>query len=373
MHKILLAINKFSLGGAERLVIDQANHLHSQHFAVHTLTLLPEDKTSLKTELRIPPENQHYVCVRNMLDISACLKLAGFIREQQFDAVITNLFLANTFVRAAAFFAGLKNVFSYEHSIYRNKRKWQIMTDRLLAPRTKKIFVGSQDVLDFTAVQERLPREQFVLNYNAADFKKLSISKNRRNELRRTYGISEESVLVVAVGRLIEQKGHRYLIEAFSRLPEKAQLLIFGAGTLENDLERQIKSFALEKRVRLAGIANMSDILSGADIFCLSSLWEGLSVALVQAMAAGKAIVATDVSGTNEAIENEGCCLLVPPAEPYALATALQRMMNDAGLREQLGSSAQKASTRFSIEENVKRLVGALNSQFLPRGPAGLN
>jgi len=362
MQKVLFAINKFSLGGAERLVVDQVNELGRKGYEVHTLTLLLEDDTTLQPQLIIPSSHQHAVAVKGMCDVRAFNAIKRLLVEHRFDTVVTNLFLTNTYVRAAAHAAGVPHIFSYEHSVYADKRAWQIMIDRFLARYTEKIIVGASDVQLFTAKQEHLSESKFALNHNAADMSTLHISEDRGRALRERFHIPEEAVLVVAAGRLIEQKGHQYLIEAASHISENMHVLIFGKGTLEQELQALIVERGLGKKVQLAGIGDMSDILSATDVFCMPSLWEGLSVALTQAMAAGRAIVATDVSGTNEALQNEKNGLLVPPKEVHALANALQKLALDAGLRSRFGRAAQDASSQFSIEENVKRLEAIMKN-----------
>jgi len=356
MKKILFVINNFSLGGAERLVADQINNLDRTRFQPFILTLLAEPEKSLLPEVKAASEKKWQVRVRGLWDLSAVLKIKRLIQENKIDIVITNLFLANTFGRAGARLAGVKNIFSYEHSVYKDKRAWQIIVDKILARFTKKIFVGAKDVLDFTARQEKIPAEKFALNYNAADFKRLRLNPEKRGELRQKFGVTENALVIAAAGRLIEQKGHKYLIEAMAELGSDVFCLIFGQGVLEKTLREQIQSLGLSRQVKLAGLAPMEEILSVADIFVLPSLWEGLSIALVQALSVGLPIVATNVSGSNEAVRDNENGLLVSPKDRGALAAALQKLISDASLRERLGLAAKASADKFSIEENLKRL-----------------
>ena len=363
MKKILFAINKLGIGGAERLVVDQINALDRNEFEPYLLTLIPEPENSILSEVTLPSEQKLYIPVQGMLDIGSIFKIKKIIKDNNIDIVISNLFLANTIVRIASILAGVRDIFSYEHSIYSDKRMWQRVADKMLARFTKKIFVGAKDVKHFTVKQEGIREDKFVINYNAADFKRLNISKEKNRDTREKFGVPQDAILIVATGRLIEQKGHTYLIKALQKInQDDVYCLIFGQGVLKERLESQIQESGLGERVKLAGIVPMDEILSSADIFCMPSLWEGLSVALVQAMAAGKAIVATNVSGTNEAIVDNENGLLVEPKNSSVLVGALQKLISDAELRERLGSNARSLSVRFSIEENVSRLVKELNN-----------
>lgn len=355
MRKILFAINNFGIGGAERLVVDQINAIDRSKFEPYVLTLLPEPEQSIRTEINLPPERLWHVPVTSVLNIGAMFNIKRLMKAHNIHIVITNLFLANLFVRKAAILAGVKHIYAYEHSMYRDKRLWQKIADKMLARYTKKIFVGARDVKEFTAAQEGIPSEKFVVNYNAADFKKLILNADEGSAVRVRFGVPQDAMLFVAAGRLIEQKGHRYLIKAMERIPA-AHCLIFGQGILKQKLQELIDEKGLSGRVKLAGIAPISHIFAAGNVFVMPSLWEGLSVALVQAMAAGLPIVATNVSGTNEAIKNRKNGLLVPPGDIVALTSALQELSNDAPLRSRLGEAAKASSKQFSIEENIKRL-----------------
>lgn len=345
------------------MVIEQVNAVNWKKFTPYLLTLYPNPETNLLNKLLLPSENFFQLNFKNIFDINSFFKLFKLLKQEKFEAVITNLFDTNLIVRIAAIFAGIKIILSYEHSIYENKKLWQKLADYFLAYFTNKIIVGSGEVKKFTSAQEKIPLNKFVVNYNSAKLNFHNVRLNRQAVLAKN-NLPKEAIYIVTAGRLTKQKGHKYLIEAAKEIVKNRQqkiiFLIYGQGELEEELKGQIKSYCLENAVYLKGLADMEEILAISDIFVLSSLWEGLSIALVQAMNAGCPIVATRVSGTEEVVENEISGLLAAPRDVENLASALGRLIENSYLREKLGRAAQKKSEFFSIEDNIKKIEDIL-------------
>lgn len=354
--KILFAINHLGIGGAENMVIEQIRAIDSNVFNPILITLLANPKINLAYKIT---SDAAYVPFHfsGLFDIYSWLKLWKFFKKEKFDIVVTNLFMTNFIVRTIAIISGVPKIYSYEHSVYQDKKKWQITIDRVLAYFTKKIFVGSSEVLEFTADQERISKEKFCLNYNAIPLLLSGVKKDRELVLGE-YNLPKNYMYIVAVGRLIEQKGHSYLIEAAKIMSDQGisnfQILIFGQGILESKLKDQIISLDIGSKVKLMGLDTMDKILAISDIFVLPSLWEGLSIALLQAMDSGSPIVATDVSGSREVIINGESGLMIDSRNSKKLASALSSLINDRQLRIKLARGATERVKMFSIQENVK-------------------
>ncbi len=174
---------------------------------------------------------------------------------------------------------------------------------------------------------------------------------------------------LIAIGRLEEKKGHRYLIDACHLLAERGLVFtctIIGSGPLRAALQTQINELALEDHITLAGHktrAEVQQMLAAADVMMMPSVrlpsgkQEGIPVALMEGLAMQKAAVATDISGIPELIIDGETGLLVPQRQPQALADAVQRLAQDADLREQLGKSGRSHVLRhFDLRQNARQL-----------------
>lgn len=159
--------------------------------------------------------------------------------------------------------------------------------------------------------------------------------------LRRQSGLSEVEVLLVAVGRLSEQKNFGLLLTALSQLrQERWALLLVGEGELHADLTAQTALLGLSERVRFLGRrSDVPLIMQSSDALVMSSSWEGFPYVIVEALANGLPIVATDVGGVREGVLHDETGLLVPPADADALTEALGRIIESRELRLRLGRS----------------------------------
>jgi glycosyltransferase involved in cell wall biosynthesis len=141
------------------------------------------------------------------------------------------------------------------------------------------------------------------------------------------------------------------------RQHEDARFLIVGDGNLLEPLRAQARTLGLGDRVVFAGHrSDVRDLLGAIDVVCLPSLYEGTPLALFEAMAAARPIVASAVDGCAEILEDGATGLLVPPRDASALGGALRRVIADRSLRGRLGAAAQRASREFDIDRTVRRL-----------------
>jgi glycosyltransferase involved in cell wall biosynthesis len=177
----------------------------------------------------------------------------------------------------------------------------------------------------------------------------------------RTLLAPDADPLIVAVGRLIPAKGHKYLLHAvpavLAELP-KAKFVIAGGGWLDESLKETARKLGVSDAVTFLGSRDdVPELLAAADMFVMPSLYEGAGVALVEACAVGVACIATRVGGLPEVIEDGRTGLLVEPQSPDALASAMVRLGKDPALRAALGSEARRhVKEEFSISDSVHKL-----------------
>jgi glycosyltransferase involved in cell wall biosynthesis len=306
--------------------------------------------------------------IRPHKDLWAVVRLARAI-QGRYQVVHTHTTKGGAVGRLAAHLAKVPVVLHTVHGFAFHEFSSKMAThlgalaERVLAKRCDKmIFVNSFDREQ--ALKLKIASEQkMVTIFNGVPESRLDpCRKVTRQELLSELQIDEDCFLCAFVGRLAPQKGLKYLMEAIALLKRKmvnreVHLAVIGNGKLEAEVRRQIHTLDITDRVHLLGF--LIDGLrwtGGCDSFVLSSLWEGHSVTLLEAMGLGRPIVATDIKGNRETITQEHNGLLVPPADPEALAAAIMRMASDIDFAKSLGSCARQTfKERFTLEKMLER------------------
>ena len=177
-----------------------------------------------------------------------------------------------------------------------------------------------------------------------------------RLQWRQQNGLSPEAVVFTCVGRLEPQKNPLLLLEAFAELKDaRAHLVLSGDGSLRERIEAYVERHQLGKRVHLIGKQNnVPSILAASDIFALSSNWEGNPLAVMEAMAAGLPVIATEVGGVPELVQSGEQGWLVPAGDRLGFTAAMKNLLEDAETRQAMGRAAQ---TRAMREFRVERMV----------------
>ncbi len=175
-------------------------------------------------------------------------------------------------------------------------------------------------------------------------------------KFRQSLGVQSDEFILLVAGRLATQKGHKYLIRAIPLLLKNRakpfKIIMAGEGDLIIQLQQLVKHLKVEKQVLLWGFCeNISHLLAAADLIVLPSLWEGLSISLLEAMAVGKPIITTTIGSNLEVLENEKNALLVPVKDPDALAEAIIKLMNHPDLSQRIGKNAQLTFKNNYTEE----------------------
>lgn len=201
------------------------------------------------------------------------------------------------------------------------------------------------------------PADKIEVVYNAVDLARFDVSAPAG--LREELGGSDSMPLVLTPARLDEQKGHDVLFQAAVKIPQ-ARFALAGDGPLRGKLEAEVDRLGLAERVLFLGRRDdIPQLLAACDLFALPSLYEGSSLAVLEAMAARRAVVSSAIGGTAELIADGENGLLVPPGNAPALAAALQRLLADASLREELARKARdRAEAEFSRAAMGRRVEG---------------
>jgi glycosyltransferase involved in cell wall biosynthesis len=289
-----------------------------------------------------------------------CVKgLVQLFRQYRIDAVHSHEFTMAVYGTAATRVTGLPHIITMHGGLKvckalrrRIALRWAMRTSEysvMVSRATCKQFSDDLGVRPslFTVVPNGVP----VLTGNAA-------------RVREEFGVRDGECVLLAVGVLERHKGHRVLLEALAQLDHAGMnvpwrlIIAGGAGGEEHQaLLRYMSEHRLEERVHIALNRNdVTDLLALADVFVMPSLWEGLPMAVLEAMVAGKAIVASEIAGIPEAIVDGNEGLLVPPGEAGPLAEALRRVLTDSQLRASLSARAvARANQDFTVSVMADR------------------
>lgn len=218
-------------------------------------------------------------------------------------------------------------------------------------------FVCASEAIRRMLVGDGIPDACAVTVYEGIDFDRAAAAPAA--SLHADFWLPQQAPIVGNVAALVAHKGQRHLIDAAARVVQRvpdARFVIAGEGELKSFLERHIRERRLEKHVFLAGFR--PDVLSvhkAFDLFVMSSVTEGLGSSLLDAMACGKAVVATTAGGIPEAVVDGETGLLVPPRDDAAMADAIVTLLTNDDLRRQYGAAGLKrVRERFSVERMVR-------------------
>jgi glycosyltransferase involved in cell wall biosynthesis len=286
------------------------------------------------------------------------LTLCRLIREERIDLLHLHGFGATTFGRMAARITGVPAV-THHHDL--EFGPWYVpWIDRWLAPATARAIAVSRSVAEACRARRHLPLEGTVVVPNAVHDRWLApVPAARREHLRRVLGIPPDAPVVGSVTRFDPVKDLPLLLDTIPRLRSAPppHLLLVGDGGGRPALERRIRELGLSRRAHCVGFqAEAQPYVALMDVVVVCSLHEGFSTALLEAMAMGRPVVATDTGGMRELVRDGWNGLLVPPHDRDRLAEAVQRLIDAPELASRLGAQARRDAMRFTIPAHVSRI-----------------
>jgi len=241
---------------------------------------------------------------------------------------------------------------------------------RLMTMALRRVIAVSREVRTRYARDVRVPERKLAVVPNGIDVP--AIVRQPDPALRAELVRGRPDYVILTPARLHEQKGHADLLVAATMVPG-ATFVLAGDGPLRAELERQAVELKVADRcVFLGSRADVSDLLAAADLFVLPSLFEGLPVSVLEAMAAERPVVATAIGGTDEAVAHEVTGLLVPPRDPTALAGAIRRLQADPALARRLAAAGHERVRReFSSTVTAREVMRIYDEVAGPARSAG--
>jgi glycosyltransferase involved in cell wall biosynthesis len=371
--RVLFVINGLGTGGAERSLAELLPRLGASQIDPLVACLFARDEgveeavRSSGVEVQILPGNRL---------AGRVVSLRRLIRSRRPAIVHTAIFESDVAGRMAAIGSEAALVTSLVNTPYDavrlhdpNVRRLSLRTARWLDGWTARNmtthFHAVSETVKRAAVDDlRIPPDRITVVPRGRDPERLGVpSPARRLASRRALGWDPDDEVIVTIGRHEFQKGHRYLLEAVGRLRRtRPRLRVIVAGRRGNasaDVEAMRRSLDLVDEVRFVGHRDdVPSLLAAADLFVFPSLYEGFGGALIEAMALGLPIVASDVPAIREVVEEGRNSLLVPRGDPDALATGIAELLDQAERREAFGRwSRRRFEERFTLDRVVPPMV----------------
>jgi glycosyltransferase involved in cell wall biosynthesis len=355
---ILHIMSRLPVGGVENQLLMILEKYDKKK--LHPIVCSLSDKGEIGKEIEdygieVIPLNK----LKHRFDWSIVKDIYKLIKTRNVKIVRTHQYHANLYGRLSAWLAKVPCIVASVHNVYTIDRKFhRRLINNLLARCTDTVVAVSETVKKDVLTYDGLSEDKLRVIYNGIDTDRFF---NLNGSLIRSkLGISSEAPVVGTVGRLTLQKGQKYLIDAVSALREKIPqilLLIVGDGPMRGELENHIRALGADKNTILLGTRrDIPQLLSAMDIFVLPSVWEGLGTALIEAMAAGKAIIATDIPPFREIINTEKIGILVPARNSSAIASSIELLLGNKSFAGTLGNNAQeRAYSDFNITTTVDK------------------
>ncbi len=358
--RVLQLIASMPVGGAEDLMAAMVSGLDPNRFQVRAATIGPpgavgEELTragypvlSLGLDLKRTPFFRIVAAVRDLL------------REVNPDILHTHIYHPNLYGRLASLGMGLKGVVASVHNSYTRVKFHRCLWNFLLSGVTDKVLVSSPRVWQDVHTWDRVPARKLEVFPYGIRLHDLDISLDPAT-IRAELGVA--GFVLGVVGRLEEQKGHRFLLAALPELTREIpelNVLLVGEGRQGESLRRQAEELGVGPLVRFLGTRrDLPRLLQAMDLFIQPSLWEGLPLTLLMAMGARLPVVGTQVSGITEVIEDGVNGRLVAPGDSQALAAAVAEMYRQPELRGRMGETARDTvAETYSHEAMLRRLAG---------------
>lgn len=369
VRSVLHIVHRLAVGGLENGVVNLVNRLPENRFS-HAVVCITD-----ATDFRLRITRRDVACYelhkRPGLDMSLYVRLWKLLRSIRPDIVHTRNIGTLEYQLIAAL-AGIKTRIHGEHGrdvtdIDGSNRRY-VRLRRALRPLITRYVAVSADIASRLQSQIGVPGGRVVQIYNGVDVD--------RFQARARIPARGGRVVIGTVGRLQGEKDPLNLISAYRevcrRMQERGQeslLVIIGDGPLFDAVEKEVRDSGLGGHVRMLG--QRSDIdacMREMDIFVLPSLTEGISNTILEAMASGLPVVATDVGGNPELVVQDRTGQLVPPSDPAALADAIMRYVDAPDLMRRHGEAGrQRVEEKFSLVSMMDAYAGLYGQTGTPR------
>jgi sugar transferase (PEP-CTERM/EpsH1 system associated) len=385
MH-ILQVVHSLQIGGTERVVCDLVRNFNDGEFRTSVCCL--DGLGQFGDELVKDGVRVHVFDRRPGLDVSLALRVRNLYRREKIDLIHAHQYTPYFYAATAALRAGLIPVIFTEHG-----RHWPdyLRIKRAVINQILRLTTGAytavsefsrQSLIDY----EKIPSKSIQVIYNGIGPDGSHEGVNDR-QIRNEAGLDEQDRLILSIGRMDPIKDFATLIRAFAHAGQqlsRIHLWIAGGGdqAYRRQLSQLVEELGLNGKVKLLGPRrDVKDLLHACDLFALPSITEAASMTILEAMAAGRPVVATHTGGNPELVIHESTGLLVPVADARAMGEAVALLLKDSENRNRMGLAGQarvreKFSRQMAVAQyrNLYRSLGTENNflEWMVKNRAGL-
>lgn len=365
-QKILYVIENIFFGGGERVFAQIINGLDKEKFEIYVASLpdgIFEEK--IKASAKLLPFK-----LRNRFSLLRIYRLAKIMKEKNIQIVHSQGGRADFFVRIAAKIAKVPAVISTiampveGYNVGLLRKVIYVTLDRFSERLVDKFIVVSEALRKRLIRKHGIASERIVKIYNGVEIEKLNYDSANTSSVRKELNVEATALLIGTIGRLVWQKGLTYFMRAVKQIvdgkwqmAEQTKFLIVGEGRERKRLESMAHSLNLGDKIIFTGFrSDIKEILYSLDILVLSSVREGQPITLLEAMALGKPIVATNIEGINETVIDGETGILVPPKDSHALAEAIVCLLKDNKKAQKMAQAARKVvEERFNLKDKINQ------------------
>jgi glycosyltransferase involved in cell wall biosynthesis len=367
--RVALIIDDLRVAGAQRVIAQEIRAADPRRLTFRVLVLQRVQGRTMHDDIADAGATIEYIDGYGLLNPRRLWRLAARLRRLQPDLVHTHLTYANTLGTLAAQLAHVPAVATI-HNITTNQSRLnagkRLVEGEVVRRWSSRVIFVAHAALDEAAATFRVPRDRMIALPNAVDLTRFSLPDGfDRARKRRELGADDDTVLVCTVARLDPSKGHRFLLEAAALLAERhptARYLLAGVGREHERLVAQAGRLGIAGSVALLGVRDdIPELLAACDLFVLPSSNEGLSQAMLEAMALGVPVVATRVGGAPDVVIPGRTGWLVPPEDAWQLAEAIDEALSQPRLA---ASYARRAGTQVRQEYALDRHVSQLEAVY---------
>ena len=352
---IVYLITELDTGGAQKMLLQLLARLDRQRFSPSVVCFYNGAK-AVGQEIRSLGIQVTDLRMSAKWRFDAFWRLYRLLRAEHPIILHSHLFHANIPGRVLGRLAGVPIVISTEHTMGMESG-WRYRVNRLTHPFADRVVCVSQQIADFVAREAGIPEAKIVVIPNGVDLLRFQDLPERQST-RIALGLPVDRPVICTVARLEPVKRLDVLLRALARL-SGVELVVVGEGQERGRLAQLAAELGVGQRVQFVGPQrDVLPWLAACDLFVLSSDWEGLSMALLEAMAARLPVVATRTGGTPDLVVPDVTGCLVPPGKADTLAAEIGRLLENADLRREMGrAGARRVAEGFSADQMIDRTV----------------